>query len=223
MPLIPYPNVPNLPGVPALSRSNNAQFAAAALTVVGELLPLNLFGTKWAILDKNGNNVLIPDNFVNFEYREEAKIPTYPVENGGFASYNKVRLPFDCRLTVTCSGNGAMKKGQFIQAINNLLHGTDLVSIVTPDAQYQNCNLIHVDYRKEARSGATLLIVQLWFQLVRQITQPINPTAQPSGQPVQNNGQVSPVPPTTNDINASNKGTIDFIGGIKPSERGSWD
>ena len=50
MPNIPYPNVPALPGVPALSRSNNAQFVAAGLTIIGEILPLGLFGQKWGII-----------------------------------------------------------------------------------------------------------------------------------------------------------------------------
>ena len=84
MPLIPYPDVPNLPGVPALSRSNNAQYAAAALTVIGELLPNNLFGTKWAITDSDGNTALVPDSFVAFEYKNERKIPNYPIEEGSF-------------------------------------------------------------------------------------------------------------------------------------------
>ena len=35
MPLIPYPDIPPLPGVPAINR-NSAGYVAAALTVVAE-------------------------------------------------------------------------------------------------------------------------------------------------------------------------------------------
>lgn len=200
MPLIPYPNVPNLPGVPGLNR-NTAGYVAAALTIVGELLPLNLFGQKWGILNKSGAAALVPDSFVDFEYREEHKIPIYPIEQGGFQSYNKISLPFDIRVTVTCSGNGRMQKSQFLAAIDELLFGLDLVSVVTPEATYMNCNLVHVDYRRESSRGATLIIAQLWFQEVRVVQAATLPTTQPSGAAPQPLGQLSPTTPKMGDFN----------------------
>lgn len=216
MPNIPYPNVPNLPGVPALSRSNNAQFVAAGLTILGEILPLGLFGQKWGIVANGGSAALTPDSFIDFEYREEAKIPIYPLQNGAFQSYNKVGLPYDIRLTVTCSGNGKMSKGAFIQGIDKLLTGLTLVDIVTPDATYKNTNLIHVDYRRDATNGATLLIAQLWFQWVRVVSNPTVPTAQPSGTPTSSFGQLSPTSvPSGNfgSLNANSRGAT----GLNPA------
>ena len=242
MPNIPYPNVPALPGVPALSRSNNAQFVAAGLTIIGEILPLGLFGQKWGIIAAGsssgassqggflqtlqglfnkgstlkGTTLLTPDSFVDFEYREEQKIPIYPLQNGAFQSYNKVGMPFDIRLTVTCSGNGKMSKGDFIQGIDKLLTGLTLVDIVTPDATYKNCNLIHVDYRRDATNGATLLIAQLWFQWVRIVSNPTTQTANPSGTPTSSFGQLSPTSvPSGNfgSLNANSRGAT----GLNPA------
>lgn len=197
MPNIPYPNVPPLPGVPALARSNNAQFVAAGLNIIGQLLPFSLFGTKWGIIDKNGAAVITPDSFVDFEFREERKIPNYPIEQGSFQSYNKVAVPFDLRVTVSCSGNtlgvgGRMSKQAFLEAIQKLLNSLDLVSVVTPNITYNNCNLVHVDYRREARQGATLILAQLWFQEVRIAQKPVVPTAKPSGAKSTSFGQLSP-------------------------------
>ena len=208
MPLIPYPDVPKLPGVPALNRSNNAKFVGAALTIVGELLPLNLFGPRWAIVNETGSTKLTPDSFVDFEFREEHKIPNYPIEQGSFQSYNKVALPFDVRMTVTCSGNGVMTKQNFLAAIEKLLSSLDLLTIVTPDGTYPSCNLVHADYRREARQGATLIIAQLWFQEVRVAQQPSAPTAAPSGAANTSFGQLSPTTP---------KGTF---GSINPNATG---
>ena len=193
MPLIPYPNIPPLPGVPGLHRST-AGFAGAALTIVGELLPLNLFGPRWGIVTPAGSVALTPDSFIEFEYRSERKIPTYPVEQGGFASYNKVALPFDINVIVTCSGNGAMTKPAFLAAIQTLLAQLTLVSVVTPDATFPNCNLVHVDYRREARQGATLIIAQLKFQEIRVVLPAAPPTSAPSGATALSNGQTSVVP-----------------------------
>jgi hypothetical protein len=223
MPNIPYPNVPPLPGVPALARSNNAQFAGAALNIVGQLLPLSLFGTKWGIVDKNGAAVISPDSFVDFEYREERKIPNYPIEQGSFNSYNKVAVPFDIRVTVSCSGNtlgvpGRMSKQAFLTAIQALLNSLDLVSVVTPNNTYNNCNLVHVDYRREARQGATLILAQLWFQEVRIAQKPVVPTAQPSGTSSTSFGQLSPTTTPTGEfgsINANSRGATGLNPAIK--------
>jgi hypothetical protein len=197
MSLIPYPNVPNLPGVPALARSNNAQFAAAALTIVGELLPNNLFGPQWSILNqKTGQKALEPDSFVAIEYRNERKIPTYPLEQGSFQSYNKVALPYDLKVTVSCGGNQTMSTTQFLDAIATMLNSLDVITVVTPNRTYLKTSLIHVDYRRESTRGATLILAQLWFQELRISTQPITPTITPSGTQKTPLGQLSPVNPT---------------------------
>lgn len=196
MPLIPYPNVPALPGVPALARSNNSQFVGAALNIVGQLLPADLFGPKWAILSSTGGYFIQPDSFVAFEYREDRKIPTYPMEKGGFQSYNKVAMPFDIRVTVTCSGNGKMKKAEFLTRLQEGMDSTELLKVSTPEREYDSCNLVHVDYRKESMHGATLIIAQLYLQQIRiaQIAAP--PTTAPSGASKTPLGQLSPVAPT---------------------------
>jgi len=221
MSLIPYPNVPPLPGVPAINR-NSAGYVGAALKIEAQLLPNNLFGTKWAITDASGNLALVPDSFVNFEYKNERKIPNYPVEGGSFSNYNKVAMPFDCRCVVTCSGNGSMSKQDFLAAIQNYLDSLILLTISTPDASYPNLNLVHVDYRREARQGATLLLVQLWFQEIRIAQKSTAPnTAEPSGSDTVDIGQVSPVPPSAaqNKNILGQKDAINF--GVKNPN--SWD
>jgi hypothetical protein len=210
MSLIPYPNVPPLPGVPAINR-NSAGFVGAALNVVAQLIPNNLFGTNWAITDADGNPALVPDSFLNFEYKNERKIPFYPLESGSFSSYNKVAMPFDCRCVVTCSGNGSMSKQGFLLAIQNYLDSLTLLTISTPDASYSNLNLVHVDYRREARNGATLLLVQLFFQEIRIAQKPTAPTTEkPSGAATQSFGQLSPTTTPTGNF-----------GSINPNARGA--
>ena len=190
MSLINYPDVPNLPGVPAINRSS-AGYVAAGLAVLGEILPLSTFGLNWGITFLDGTSALNPDSFVNYEYKRDYKIPNYPTELGGFQSYNKVSLPYDIRLTVTCSGNGKMTIAQFLQRLYSLLEETTLVSIVTPDKTFLTTNLIHIDYRKEATNGATLIIANLWFQEIRFNKEVLPPTAQPQGEFAKAMGQLS--------------------------------
>ena len=212
MPNIPYPNVPPLPGVPPLSRTGN-QYLGAALNVVAQFLPSNLFiGTQWAIIDpQSAEIVLSPDSFVEFDFKQDQKIPIYPLQSGAFQSYNKVAMPYEIRMTVTCSGNGPMSKTDFLEKINSLLNSLTLVDIQTPGFLYESMNLIHVDYRREAQQGATLIIAQLWFQWVRIVSNPLNQTATPSGASSTALGQVSPQIPST--LNAAN-GISSTISGL---------
>ena len=189
---IPYPNVPPLPGVPALKRA--APYVGAALTLLGEFLPLNIFGQDYAILATNTKSqLLVPDSFVDFEYKKEAKIPIYPMQGGAFQSYNKVVMPSDIKVTVTCSGNLTMSKQEFIQRITAMINSLVLVDISTPDEVYKNYNLIHVDYKRESTRGATMLIAQLWFQAVMIVTPATNNTAQPSGASATSLGSLTPI------------------------------
>ena len=204
MPLIPYPDVPPLPGVPAINRSS-AGYVAAALTVVGELLPNNLFGSKWKILNaKTGQPILKPDNFLVFENITEAKVLNYPIEPNSFSTYNKVRVPEQYRLTVTCSGNGEMTKAQFLVGIDQMMTGSYsngqlvLVNIVTPEYTSPNLSLIHTNNRREARNGATLLIFELFFQEVIQVPSTTVSTVQPSGASRSSFGNLSPTTPSSN-------------------------
>jgi len=202
MPLIPYPDVPSVPGVPQLP-----------IPPVGFVFPtvsvnLTTLATtdepgivnatpQWLITDANGSALITPDSVIDFEYRGEAKIPMYPIEQGGFAGYNKVMVPRDARITVSCGGNGEMTKDQFLSMIDSLRTGLTLCAIVTPDATYSNLNLVHVDYRRQAKQGVSLILAQLWFQEVMNVTTGTPPTSQPDGATAQQNGMVSPQTPTT--------------------------
>jgi len=191
MPLIPYPDVPMLAGVPPLNRQAGQTIPTPQIQPA--TVTNNAQGVSWGIVDSSGNDVLTPDSFIEFEYKEEYKIPVYPIEQGGFSSYNKVAIPFDLRLTVTCGGQGASTREDFLLSVESLLSSTTLVSVITPNDTYDNCNLIHFDYRREAKQGLSLLIVQLWFQEVRIAQASVPTTAQPSGATPSNNGQVNPV------------------------------
>jgi len=190
MSLINYPDVPNLPGVPAINRSS-AGYVAAGLTILGEILPLSTFGLNWGITFLDGTSALTPDSFVSYEYKEEYRIPNYPTELGGFLNYNKVALPFDIKITVTCSGNGKMTTTEFLQRLYYLLETTTFISIITPDISFLVTNLIHIDYKKEATNGATMIIANLWFQEIRLTEEILPPAAQPQGEFAKAMGQLS--------------------------------
>jgi hypothetical protein len=179
MPLIPFPDVPNAPGVPQLPAPPIGQSASVVQSPLtssiltgdtsNDLSDLgDSDGPSWGIVDQSGNPVITPDSVVSFEYRGDAKVCNYPVEQGSFSSYNKIAVPFDIRTVMTCGGNGAMTRDQFITTLEAMKVSTDLYNFVTPDFLYENVNLVHFDYRREARRGVTLLSVEAWFEEIRE-------------------------------------------------------
>jgi hypothetical protein len=207
MAFIPFPDVPDVPGVPNVPRQIGAITPDAGDELTSDSAIYNP-APQWAIVDSTGDAALSPDSVVELEYRGEMRICSHPVEQGSFASYNKIAVPFDVRVVLSCNGNGPMSRDQFLSAIETMRESTDLVSIVTPDDVYQNCNLVHVDYRRDARQGVSLILVQLWFQEVRQGSSTTTSTAQPDGADSSQQGQVSPVNPSTQQQSAYNDTAI---------------
>lgn len=205
MSLIDFPNVPIAPGVPDLRRSAIGVAVLAGSGILGAIQRYDIFGVfdgllgpQWAILDKNGKAVVVPDSVVNFEYRGENKICNYPVELGSFSSYNKVSTPYDIRVLVSCGGQGGIAKGTFLQVLELMRESTDLYDLATPDFLYQDINLVRFDYRRQATNGVTLILADLQFQEVRQTaTATYDNTAQASGAPEKSLGTVQASSPST--------------------------
>ena len=192
MALIPFPDVPNLPGVPALPRQSNP--APQIQTVASTPTPVTA-QAEWQITNSNGVVLITPDSVIEFEYRGEMKVADYPVESGSFSSYNKVVVPFDIRMTISCGGHLAMTRQAFLGTIEALRLSLEMIAIVTPDSVYQNCNLVHVDFSRKSSQGVSLILAQLWLQEIRTVGGSATTTAQPDGAPSQPNGQVSPSAP----------------------------
>lgn len=200
MPLIPYPNVPKVPGVPDVLR---AAGAVSAVVVVAQQFGLIASSTYWGILNANGNEAIRPDSVVAFDYRGESRIASYPVEDGGFSSYNKVRTPVDIRIVMTCGGNSYMPRQAFLSKLEALKDSLELVSIVTPDRVYQSLNVVSLATQRIARNGVSLLAAEVGFiEVQSSATASYAPTAKPSGAAAVSNGSVNPTAPTTKQATA---------------------
>ena len=143
---------------------------------------------------QSGNPVLTPDNVPSLEWHGEERISDYPVQNGQFVSYNKVKVPFDLRVVMTCQGKNViqdalqpvtqaidqalsniglafgqpMSRDAFLKQLDTMLDSTDLYDVVTPDKVYQNVNLVAYNHAKKSDNGATLIIAELMFREVRE-------------------------------------------------------
>lgn len=183
------PNVPRVPGVPALTSYAANSVSLLAGNALADIL-LGLGRAQWGLY-QNGIPVVLADNVVSVDYKQDWNLPDYPIENGGFKSYDKVQLPFSVRLRFSTGGNVPDRETMLnsIVAISGTL---DLFDAVTPEAIYQNVNVMHYDYRRVAASVG-LIVVDVWCQEVRlNSLTAFSSTKTPSGAGVANGGTAQP-------------------------------
>ena len=158
--------------------------------------------------NKSGNPVLTPDSVRSLEWHGEERISDYPVQNGQFVSYNKVKVPFDLRMVMTCQGKNViqdalqsvtqslnqalsniglafgqpMSRDAFLRQLDEMLASTDLYDVVTPDKVYQNVNLVAYNHAKKNYEGGTLIIAELMFREVRELLPTATVTILPGKQ-----------------------------------------
>lgn len=195
MPLIPFPNVPQVPGVPAILRETT-------IPSLGELANLGLgaiaaliFGIpRWGLYDQDGQQVLLFETFLGIRFRNGSRISSFPVEQGSFSSFNKVDTPFDAMLRFALSGD-TVSRGTLLNTLEALKGSVDLFSVVTPEIVYPSANVVAYSYERNSRSGPSQLIVYLYVEEVREKAQAVfSNTAEPDGAGEQNNGQVQTFP-----------------------------
>jgi hypothetical protein len=190
---------PNFPGIPPLKNPGPAGIATLASSQITKLL--NSLAPKWGIYKKKGlgySPAITVDSVISVDYANAANILNYPIEDGAFASYNKVQNPRDLSVVVT-KGGSQDEISKFINDLETLQSSLELYSIITQGKAYVDVNIDRVEYRREATNGAHMIKAVIHFVEIRaakaKFSKPgaASPTATaPSAQASVNNGQVQP-------------------------------
>jgi hypothetical protein len=208
---------------------------------VGKVAQMFGFGAaSWGIYLK-GKPAFLPDSIIAVDVKEDWRIADFPMENGAFQSYNKVRTPYEYRVTMTKAGGssglaayanvqgllgGGNAVSSFLQSVETAALSLNLYDVVTEDRTYGNACISHYDYRRTATNGADMVTVDLWLTEINQSvgtnysnTQSptssgsLSDTSAPSGQDATNTGTVQPVSAAQNDaIQAHAQQTINAAG-----------
>lgn len=212
----------SIPGLPALPPAAAALFETV-VSLVGDAINGSSAAQSQFGIFLNGDPVVVSDNVISFEYSQDFKISNYPVEQGSFASYNKVQQPFEVKFRFS-TGGGSTDHQATLASIAAVIADTNLYDVATPDATYSNLNFVHQDYRQSAeRIG--LLVIDVRCEEVRPAslassttttTSPdgttttsssttqisiipgsqINSPQSPSASPIVNGGNLQPQDPT---------------------------
>jgi len=194
IPKPPFPNVPQLPGVPQVRRSS--LFPASAPPIlnipiaIGRLWQAFFAQPVWGIFEQPEEQpttvgedgietvtvrsqplkrVVTPDSIGEFGYRNEYDTSDYPVQKGGFADYNKVANPFEISLRLRKGGNKD-ERAKLIEEIEAIVGTTLFYQIMTPERTYRNCNVTRYEISRRGAGGAYYMSeVDIYFKEIREV------------------------------------------------------
>jgi len=177
-------------GLPGLPSSVNV-FSDIQFLVSDAINLLGLGTPQWGLF-QDGFPVVVADNVVAFDFREDWRISKAPLEAGSFTSYNKVQIPFGIVLRFSAGGSLANRQA-LLESIDAIIGSLDLFDAVTPEKTYSSVNPTHRDYHRSAENGQGLLVVDLHCELVNEsVESEFGNTQSPTGAGQNDNGQVQP-------------------------------
>ena len=193
--------IPGLPNLP-LGAATPAVATIASEALSSLLWQASQVPPAWGVFDSSGNQVVTPDSVIDFAHRPQSDIPTFPVQKGAFASYNKVILPFTLQLRFSKGGTES-DRTQFLTDIENLYQSINLYTVITHERTYENVNLEYYEVTRRGARGAYFLTeVDLYFIQIQEVTPQYTTTAvqlpnsqSDAAQPTSNVGSVQPQNP----------------------------
>lgn len=211
-----FPLVGDFPGVPLMARAAlsaiidftsvlNIARVFATQAPVDILFQATKAAPVWGVFNSQGNRVIDADNVMEFDYRNEYTISNFPVQQGAFASYNKVAHPFETSIVLT-KGGSELDRALFLQQCQTVSDSLDTYYIFTPERDYLNVNCTRMQLSRKDVKGAFFLVVELFFTQIVEVDAQYSASgsqgtstanaANPDALPPVNNGTVQALPPT---------------------------
>ena len=174
-------------GIPTLQNAIN--FPSHVSTTVAAITSLFSEPPVWGVYIDD-KPAIVCDGATSMDVHFESSISNAPQEAGKLLSYNKVKQPYSAHIALL-KGGDIIARDKFISDLIRLKNDLQLLSIVTPDQVYTNCNITSVAITRNPDRGYLLVSADVGIQevlIATAITE--KPTADSNGKKQQNNGQV---------------------------------
>lgn len=191
-----FPDVPKTLGVPPVLRSIENRGVETQVALPADQITATAGINRWGIYTKGGVRALKPDSVTAVNYSFEYHIADFPIEEGGFESYDKVAMPFDAMVVMTKGGKLADRRA-FLSALEDIKADRELYNVVTPERTYLSVNIVGARIDRSREQGAGLISVEVRLREIREnVTTAFSSTTDPSSADVKNDGAVQTTTPT---------------------------
>ena len=139
-----------------------------AATAMGFLTGAN--SNEFSLIDsETGLSAFDFDALIQFEVRAEGYVVSAPIEQGSFASYNKVDSPNYIEVQLAKQGTDDVLQAA-LKTLDNLQTTASKVNLITPVAEYVNYTLESYDFSMTQREGLGVLYVRLHLIEIREVS-----------------------------------------------------
>ena len=196
----PYPDVPTgAAGLPSILRAPGVVISESTTTTLTSDLvsgssSQSQGASLWQVVNnRTGADIFQGYSFLSFQYDSDYRMADHPVEQGGFACYNKVKVPFGIKISIAFVGDDAARQAALSQADVEMAR-LDGYTIKTPENQFLTkiVDVIHFGYKRTAVEGVTMIKADFHFQELRIVSSTLTTTqtASASAAGTQNQGLV---------------------------------
>lgn len=178
----------------------------------------NTAAPEWAF----SGNVLPNARVFELSVRCGGSVVSSAVEQGSFASYNKVTEPLEITATLAWMGSDSYLQS-VLTDLKTLKESVSVFSIETPNFEYENMTLQNYDYAQRREDGRGALYVNAVFTEIKEVTVAYTQTEiqaadtkDPSAASTVNGGLVQAQP--VNEAAASSSAAPAEAAGVKSRE-----
>lgn len=138
-----------------------------AATAMGFLTGAN--SNEFALVDSETSlSAFDFDALIQFEVRAEGMVVSAPIEQGSFASYNKVDSPNSLEVVLAKQGTDDVLQAA-LKTLDSLQTTASKLNFVTPIAEYENYTLESYDFSMTNRDGLGVLYLTLRLVEIREV------------------------------------------------------
>lgn len=160
-----------------------------AATAMGFLTGAN--SNEFSLIDsETGLSAFDFDALIQFEVRAEGYVVSAPIEQGSFASYNKVDSPNYIEVQLAKQGTDDVLQAA-LKTLDNLQTTASKVNLITPVAEYENYTLESYDFSMTQREGLGVLYVRLHLIEIREVSAQYSDTKSISAANAKNSADAS--------------------------------
>lgn len=135
------------------------------------------------ILQDEDNNEIAFYSMEEMSVTNTTSIPSEPIEQGSWASYNRVIEPLEATAILVLEGEEADIQTA-LDALNELARNEKKLTFITPFASYENMMLVSFDYRRDGNAGFNTLRVNISLKEIREVGSQKTTTAVSEPPPV---------------------------------------
>lgn len=129
---------------------------------------MSLFAKKPQYIIKATNGDLEFQSMLEMSCTEDSSLPSEPIEQSSFATYNRVIEPLDIKCRLGVQGYPSVLQ-TMIDRLSDLHKGTEKLTFITPSASYESLMLQSFDYRVDNHTGFNVLLVDLTLREIREV------------------------------------------------------